>query len=144
MGLGKYDAAFKAAIKAAANSDHYQHRLGSAIVRGSNIISIGYNSAYIHSEHAAINRAWRSNIVGTTLVIVRIRRNGSIGMSKPCGLCMKRLIQAGVKRVVFSNHDGELEAIRLPSRNTNEPSAVLHYHFALPYGDRSRRSGVAA
>ena len=124
----KYMAAMRAAIKIAKHSDHYQHKVGCVLMRGGTIISSAANSGYMHSEHRAINVAWRSDVTGATAVVVRIRRNGTIGLSKPCKLCAARLAQAGIKRVVYSTQQGTLEVLKLDQQEEQ----YLQYHFIGP------------
>lgn len=54
----------------------------------------------IHAEIEALRNAPRAS--GGTLYVARIGRNGKIGLSKPCADCRKAIIEAGVKRVVYT------------------------------------------
>ncbi len=115
------------ALKEAKNARHRQHKLGAVLFKSGKPIASSHNFDHVHAEHAVINQAWRSDIAGTTLLVIRVRKDGTLGMAKPCYLCMARIIQAGVKRVIFSNSCGELESIKIASQ---EISAVyLEYHF---------------
>ena len=115
------------ALKEAKNARHHQHKLGAVLFKSGKPIASSHNFDHVHAEHAVLNQAWRSDIAGTTLLVIRVRKNGTLGMSRPCHLCMLRIIQAGVKRVIFSNQAGNLESIKIaPQENS---SVYLEYHF---------------
>lgn len=123
----------KLAVKEAQKARHKQHRLGAILMRAGKPIAASHNFAHVHAEHAVLNRAWRSDIEGCTLVVARVRKDGSLAMAKPCDLCMNRMIEAGIKKVVYSNREGKMETIKLPSRKSNGNNTALNYAFALPY-----------
>lgn len=122
----------KLAVKEAKKARHKQHRLGAVLMRGGKPIAASHNFAHVHAEHATLNRAWRSDTEGCTLFVARVRKDGSLGMAKPCKLCMERLVEAGIKKVTYSNKDGQLETIKLAKKH-NGTSSALNYTFALPY-----------
>lgn len=123
------------AYREAAKSRHHQHKLGAVLVKGGKPIAVAHNFSHVHAEHACLNQAWRSDVDGATMVVVRVRKNGTIGMARPCALCMKRLIQAGIKKVLFTNESGKLEIIRLP--RSNNVATAISPAWMLPYGNRS-------
>ncbi len=114
------------ALKEATNARHRQHKFGAVLYKSGKPVVSGHNFGYIHAEHAVLNRAWRSDIEGSTLLVIRVRKDGSLGMARPCCLCMSRIIQAGVKKVIFSNNDGVLESLKLVAENS---SVYLEYGF---------------
>lgn len=97
----------------AKKAKHKQHHIACVLTRGGSIVSVGYNTNYIHAEHAAINRAWENGAVGTTALVVRFRSDGTLGMAKPCKLCTDRLMNAGVKKVMYSDVDGSISTMKL-------------------------------
>jgi deoxycytidylate deaminase len=103
------------AIREAQKSRHRQHKHAAILMKGGKPIAAGHNGDAIHAEHAAINRAWRSGTEGATIIVIRVRKNGTMGMSKPCDACMNRLIEAGVKRVIYSDNDGTLKSFKVQS-----------------------------
>lgn len=119
------------AIRAALKARHRNHRLGAILIKGGNIISVGWNISFKHAEHMAIDRAWRSDIEGCTIMVVRVRKNGSLGMAKPCETCMARLIDAGIKKVIYSTNDGQLETTKLSSKDYSD-SRFITYPFLKP------------
>lgn len=123
----------KIILKEAKKARHRQHRFGAVLIRGGKPIEAAHNHSFIHAEHAVLNRAWRSDIDGSTIVVARLRKDGSLGMAKPCDLCMSRLIEAGVRKVVYTNNVGELETMRLPSKKNNVKNVPVVYPFKRSY-----------
>lgn len=91
-----------------------EHRCkhGSVIRKGS-FATIGYNkqkndprlvsreNLEIHAEHDALRQHSRAK--QGTCIVVRMGNDGESKYSRPCDGCMKRLVAAGVKRVIYSN-----------------------------------------
>jgi deoxycytidylate deaminase len=97
----------KLASKITAKSTHKQYNHAAIILKGGKIISAQSNTDTMHAEVMTINRAWKSKLVGTTMVVVRIRRdNKGLGMSKPCNKCLRKIKEAGIKKVHYSVNGG--------------------------------------
>jgi deoxycytidylate deaminase len=97
----------KIAAKITAKSTHKQYNHAAIILKGGKIISAESNTDTMHAEVMSINRAWKSKLNGTTMVVVRIRRdNGGLGMSKPCNKCLKKIKDSGIKKVIYSVNGG--------------------------------------
>ena len=133
MGLStKYTAIMRrAASIAVKNSSHKQHRLCCVIIRGGNIISVGWNNAFVHGEHSALNRAWENGTIGAIAVVVRVKKDGSFGIAKPCPLCLERLKSAGIKRVIYTDIIG-VSSINLSNELPFLKKGQLEYHFVKP------------
>jgi deoxycytidylate deaminase len=127
LSSAKMEGIIKCAIKEASKSNHHQHQMAAVLIRGGNTVAISHNHDFLHAEHCCLNRAWRGGADDATMVVVRVRRNGTLGMARPCALCTQRLVKAGVKKVVYSNSNGMLESIKLSSM-CNEVE-YLQYHF---------------
>lgn len=118
-------------FKTAKRANHRQHRMACILVRGGSIVASGYNTNHIHAEHTALNRAGPGGAVGATAFVVRFRSNGDLGMARPCYLCTQRLMDAGVKKVHYSDVDGGISTLKLvhkPMKN----KYLLEYHFKRP------------
>lgn len=95
----------------------------SFIMRGTKILSIGWNDRYregtmiagklftyplsgVHSEAAAIGDLTDLNLCRkATLVNVRLNRHRQLRCSKPCNICLGLLNRVGFKRVYFSTEE---------------------------------------
>lgn len=69
---------------------------------------------YIHAEVSALVKC---NSVPHTLIIARIGMDESIyRLAKPCPLCQEAIRQSSIKKVYYTNNNGELVLF-----NSNEP-----------------------
>lgn len=113
----------KVAENASANST-YRHKLGAVIVKKGRVLSVGYNKPHkthpksntrfktIHAEFDAILGCNPEDLKGATLYVVRKAKSGP-NMAKPCDCCMELIEMVGIKRVVYSTHDGYEELLVL-------------------------------
>lgn len=112
------------ARRLASKSNHPQHKVGCVIVKKGRIIDVGFNQlkthtkskaygCYLHAEvHALLGNALEVTC-GATVYVVRSRRCGSTGISKPCPSCEAALRAAGVKDVYYSDDNNEMVYWRL-------------------------------
>lgn len=107
-----------------------RRRYGAVLVKNDEIISTGYNGSArgetnccdagycerekqhipkgeryelcvaIHAEDNAITHAGRHKALGSTLYIVGKETDGSYANPNPCMMCRRKIINAGVKRVI--------------------------------------------
>ena len=114
---------FRIAEKQALKSVHAKHKVGAVIVRGSRIISTGFNelrpSALIHrptlhAEASAILKLLKESrlhdLSGSDIYVTRFTKGGHTGLSKPCKGCMELIRSVGIKRVYFTT-DNSTEMI---------------------------------
>lgn len=111
----------RAAIKAARLSDFYAHRVGVAIFKGASQIAIGYNRHKTHplntcyTQHAEFNSILkssnRSDYKNLTMYVARLTRTDKISLSKPCPECQKTIWDVGIRKVYYTDHEGELEEL---------------------------------
>ena len=114
----------KAAVQEALKSD-YKFKLGSVIFKGKRIISVGHNqirsvsavtddkrkwSNSLHSELAAILRGPNYRIYkGASIFIVKVSKTEhSFSNARPCEYCMASLEYVGIKKIYFTNEQGEI------------------------------------
>jgi tRNA(Arg) A34 adenosine deaminase TadA len=106
----------------------YKH--GAVLVKGGSIINTSSNKdkfcsfgarfrnpnegiATLHAELGCILNLDRSVTKGTTIYVVRVNRDGKLRMSKPCSMCSTALEHVGVKKVFYSNKEGEIDSYKL-------------------------------
>ena len=95
----------------------YRIRVGCVLVLHGNPISVGFNylkshprftsldSACIHAEISAIMSA-DTDLIGATAFIYRERKDGTLGLARPCNRCYRELWAVGVKRIYYSTYEG--------------------------------------
>jgi tRNA(Arg) A34 adenosine deaminase TadA len=111
------DEAIRLALEEASQSEH-RTRHGSVLFKNGKIIQSGRNQfcglerlkhfknnriLSIHAEMNVIAGLPRSVTKGATIVIVRIKRDGTIANSKPCNICMSLIKSSGIKRVIWTD-----------------------------------------
>lgn len=100
--------------------DKNRFRLGAVIVdKQRHIVSARFNILkthpqlskyytwpYLHAEAYAILSLGLYNCVDTDIYVVRILRNNSLALSKPCDGCMKLIKDVGIKNIYYSTENG--------------------------------------
>lgn len=97
-----------------AQKSNCYHKHAAAVVKGGRILSVGYNKnrnpgrawednkpCSEHAEVAALRQI--KDASGVTVYVMRISRNGTLGLSAPCTACKKYIKSRGVKKVIYSN-----------------------------------------
>jgi pyrimidine deaminase RibD-like protein len=81
-----------------------------ALIRGGAIVAIGVNHGERHAEVVALGKLWPSKRRGCRFVSLRVRRDGSLGMARPCARCEEVLLDNGIARGLYSTADGRMES----------------------------------
>lgn len=102
----------RAAVSLATKSTHARYPMAAILLKSGHPIGFGVNK-YTTSHYPRTRHAEESALLsvgdgahGTTVLVVRVRRNGTLGMARPCGRCRLTLAAAGVKRAVYSTPVG--------------------------------------
>lgn len=91
-------------------------RLGSVIVNRHRVIEAArynvlkthpkllqhYQWPYLHAEAHAILSLGLDNCMGKTLYVVRVLRDNSWALAKPCNSCMSLIKEVGIKSIYYS------------------------------------------
>lgn len=102
------------------------HKLGAVLIKGGSVINVGFNQSSTHrfarkfgkyyTRHAELNCILgvpRHKTTGATIYVIRVKKDGSYGMAKPCQCCEDMLMFVGVKKVYWSDVDGNIKERRL-------------------------------
>ena len=133
-------------VQSCAKTD-MKFRLSAGIMIGNHIVtkSISCNSdrtiihgelSYSkHAEHGAIlylkNKRMRSNI---KLIVIRIDAYGNLVNSTPCENCIKRIKDAGIKKVIYVNDKDMLVEERVTHIKTMPPKkGILEWFHKVKY-----------
>lgn len=118
---------FELARRMAKESTYGKLRHGAVLVKGGNIISVGFNKgcycafgqrfrdfynyghATQHAEISAILGIPESSTRDTTMFVVRINNNDDFRMSKPCCMCHQVLEFVGVRKVYYTTGEDTYE-----------------------------------
>lgn len=103
----------KLIAKTAAKAGHsFAHHV-AVVMKGGSIKAIGFNHGTVHAEVTALSKLWPDQRAGCTVWSIRVRKDGSYAMALPCEECTKFLVDNGVRKVYYSNSEGELVRIKL-------------------------------
>ena len=98
-----------------ANKSSLQRKHGAVVVKGNNVIATGYNryiepcgkysnlrKLSIHAEKDALSKCSEEQLVGATLIVIRISPIGELIMSKPCKDCSRYIKRKRISVVYYS------------------------------------------
>lgn len=118
----KFDNIINILKKNALNSAlHYKH--SACLLNKNKILAIGNNKYFkdilienqlvklsIHAEIDALYKnKYSKNIKGLDILIIRISDNSTnLKNSRPCNSCIEKLKQKGIRKVYYSNDNGEI------------------------------------
>lgn len=105
------DREFNRLFLTAVNGDPKRHfmlaagayRTDGAWVQARNGAVYGGPFCRAHAEHRLAMKLTR----GCDVFVVRVKKNGSAGLAKPCPACQRRLKRAGVRRVFYTVENKE-------------------------------------
>jgi deoxycytidylate deaminase len=111
----------KYAIVAAKKGDFRRSKVGASIFYKGRCIKVGWNKKKSHpecptkhSQHAEFNACIgldKSYLSKCILYVVRLTSNGELGIAKPCEICEKFILSMNIKRVYYTNRNGQIEQL---------------------------------
>lgn len=119
------NAIVQAAIKAAKQSEE-EFRLGAVLYKGGAILRTKPNSIkyvgyvakhfpYVSTRHAEVHviTGVPADILAIcSILVVRLDRKDNLVLAKPCEACQKVLANANIRRIYYSNDDGNIERLK--------------------------------
>ena len=69
-------------------------------------------SPTLHAEIGCVLNLDRSTTEGATMLVVRVSKTGEYRMSKPCSMCRAVLKHVGIKKVYYTDNNGELKSYK--------------------------------
>ena len=116
-----------AVAKEQANRSSCNYRLGACVVKRRKVLGKACN-AYkthpetnkdpaflkgLHAELGACLNTSRNQLEGSDLFVVRILKNNSLALSRPCVICQEVLKRFGVSRVFYTMTNSEYGVLEL-------------------------------
>jgi len=105
--------------KAMKSPIYYKH--SAILICKNKILSIGYNKyfkelmngnkIFLLTIHAEIDVLFKTNmkwVRGLDILIIRIDKNLNLKNSRPCNACIDKLKEKGIRKVFYSNEEGEI------------------------------------
>lgn len=65
----------------------------------------------LHAEVDACLGVAEADLLGADLYVARILKDGKIALAKSCAVCQKFMKDVGIRRVYFTNENGNLEVL---------------------------------
>ncbi len=93
----------KLLLKALVRSEHRQYRHVTLVLKGGAVLAHGYNRGHRHSEVNALSHLWPNKRKGVSILNVMFRKNGEMGIARPCEGCWAYLKEQGVVKVTYYN-----------------------------------------
>ncbi len=120
-----FNAALAVAISSEGTGKRNSYRLGAVLYdRVGKIITAKTNRKkthpalsrytdypYLHAETACIIGHGLDNCTGLSLIVVRVLRDGTLAMSKPCDVCQAVKARAGLDEVYYTTDGGQIECL---------------------------------
>lgn len=124
--LSKKDRSFLNVARYLATKSEARNTHGAVVVAGRRVVGMGWNKdknhpslieetkikeyCSAHAEQIALREAG-DNANKAVLYVARVSKQGEDRDSKPCHVCQSRIIQAGIKRVVYTMEAGEINYV---------------------------------
>ncbi len=102
-----------------AHESNYRWQHGAVVAKGNKVLGRAPNkfrnaplvderNVTDHAERAILRELLkvRDDLRGCTIYIARINKSGFPMMSRPCANCMKAIVCAGIKEIVYTNEIG--------------------------------------
>ncbi len=118
------------AVDIATSSENSKFRHGAVLVKNGKVRNSACNEerycafgdrfrerdcghATLHAELGCILGVDRNITQGSTIFVVRVNKQGTPRISKPCTMCQAALSHVGVKQVVYTTSNDSIESINL-------------------------------
>jgi tRNA(Arg) A34 adenosine deaminase TadA len=98
---------------------YYKH--AAALISGDTIYSSGANKFVkeiklndqiyyrtMHAEITVFERLPKKKVRGMDILVIRINKNLALRNSRPCSQCIDKLSKLGIRKVYYSNEDGNI------------------------------------
>ncbi|MGD9678164.1 MAG: hypothetical protein AB7V16_07345 [Vulcanibacillus sp.] len=66
---------------------------------------------FLHAEIDSLLKYKTDN--GYVMIVCRMTKSGLIKLAKPCEGCMRAIVDSGIKKVYYTNNEGELVLMRI-------------------------------
>ena len=142
----KLDNCIEKLVKLASNSP-IQYKHGACLLKGNKSYSFGFNRYIkeiflnkqmvkftVHAELDALYRFGNKNVKGMDILIIRIgKMNNNLKNSRPCNNCIEKMAQRGIRKVYYSNHNGEIVCDFIDSMSRIHNSSGFNIRNKLIY-----------
>ena len=126
--------------------EYLEYHLCAVLVKGGQVLSIGYNKQatnsfvehftdrvrgvrdYCLSTHAEMDVVLKARNVtdlrGSKIFVARVRRDGDLALARPCEICQEILYSYGVKRAYYTISNNEYGVMRVKNPENDKTVKV--------------------
>lgn len=123
-----YHQVHKAAYEHACRETQCYH-FGCGVFLNGKLLSVKTNNPSCHAESAALKEVLKDNDHVIDIFVMRVRKNGTPAMAKPCWHCLQTLKKHRVRKVYYTTQDG---AIRVEHADKMETDYISGGHLKQP------------
>ncbi len=123
---------------------HFKH--SACLIRGNKVFAMGKNRYFdrvykrsdnvkftIHAEIDVLLKCPKHELKGADIIIIRVRKDGSLGESSPCNTCIDKMRRVGIRRAYYSTADGQIHCQLVSEMEMNyETSAMIIHKWRRP------------
>lgn len=118
----------------AEHSDVYKYKHGACIVKKGKVLSHGFNQYkshplqrrynlsekttitkeaphYVHAEIKALSKLKGIDLSECEIYVYRLNYEGKNAISRPCAACMAAIINAGIKKIIYTTDTGYAQEV---------------------------------
>lgn len=132
-------------LKKIATYSSLTHKHGACLIKGGKICTFGYNR-YIKTDmvndkcikytiHAEIDALCKMKLTkGMDILIIRLGnpKTEKLRNSRPCNSCIDKLTQRGIRKVYYSNENGDIVYEFLESMEKLHVSSGHSHRYSIP------------
>jgi len=121
---------------------YYKH--AAALISKDTIYSLGHNKFIkgmkvnnqiyhktIHAEITVFEKIPKKKIRGMDILVIRVNKSLELKNSRPCNQCIEKLSKLGIRKVYYSNENGDIVWEFVEQMEKNYVSAGTRHLFCL-------------
>lgn len=91
-------------------SRHPCHKHAAIVFDKKRLLAVGYNHGNVHAEQSALDNleGLDGEAPALSMLVIRVRRDGKLGLSKPCPNCRKSLVVEKFKHIFYTDSNGDI------------------------------------
>lgn len=106
------------------SSHHYKH--SAILIKRNRVLDVGinqekthpraksyYNNFRLHAEQHCLMGNKLEEVKNSDMLTVRIDWNGQLKCGRPCHVCFPLIAEYGIRRIIYSTNEGNLESVEL-------------------------------
>lgn len=131
-------------LKKIANDSIVYYKHAAALLYGDTIYSYGINKFIkeikiddqiyyktMHAEITVFEKLPKKKVRGMDILVIRVNKNLTLKNSRPCSQCIDKLYKLGIRKVFYSNEEGDIVWEFVEQMKKTHISAGTRHLFCL-------------